>query len=402
MAREDILVGLEIGTSKVCAVVAEARRDSTMKILGVGVAQSCGVRKGEIVDFDTAGKCVREALADAEEKSDVEIHQVFLSVTGSHIKSFNKRGAIDISPDQEEIRYADLEEVRTVAGEVSLPQANTFVHTLLQHYYIDGQDGVLNPEGMMGSKLEADYHIVHGVRTRIQNNIRCVRELNIGVDDVVFAPVAAAEVIIDPSQRELGGLVIDLGGGTTGYSVFTEGAIKRSGCIAVGGDHVTNDISLGLRLPMARAERLKVEEGGVLFDGSEDVPYITLKDEAGFVGCEVEREHLNNIIYCRLRETFELVKRDLDEGRILSYLGAGVMLTGGGSLIRGIDQLASEVFGLPVRLTRPETVSGITSHFEDPTLSTAIGVTKYAQSVHAPKQEGWLKSTLRRFKSFGG
>ena len=256
MAKEDIIVGLEIGTSKVCAVVGESRRDGTIKILGVGQTPSRGVRKGEIVDFDTAGKCVREALADAEEKSDVQINSVYLAVSGGHIESFNNRGSVNIPEDRDEICDDDYEEVQSAAREVSIPPSNTFLHSILQHYYVDGQDGVLNPIGMMGRKLEADFHIIHGVGTRIKNTVRCVKELDLEVEDVVFAPLASAQVVLDLNQKSLGALVIDMGGGTTGYVVYVDGAVKQSGCLAIGGDHIANDLSLGLRVPMAKAVKI--------------------------------------------------------------------------------------------------------------------------------------------------
>src|SRR5688572_12784266 len=215
MGRDNIVVGLEIGTSKVCAVVGETRDDGTIRILGVGQAPSRGVRKGEIVDFETAGKCVREALADAEEKSDVMIGSVYLAVTGGHIESFNNRGSITIPEEREEICEDDFEEVQAASREVSIPAPNQFLHSILQHYYVDGQDGVLNPIGMMGRMLEADFHIIHGVGTRIKNSIRCVKELDIEVEDVVFAPIAGAQVVLDLNQKNQGALVIDMGGGTT-------------------------------------------------------------------------------------------------------------------------------------------------------------------------------------------
>jgi cell division protein FtsA len=401
MASEDIVVGLEIGTSKVCAVVGETRRDGTVKILGVGQAPSRGVRKGEIVDFDTAGKCVREALADAEEKSDVMIRSVFLAVTGGHTESFNNRGSVNIPEDREEICEDDFEDVQAAAREVSIPPANMFLHSILQHYYVDGQDGVLNPVGMMGRKLEADFHIVHGVGTRIKNSVRCVKELDIEVEDVVFAPLAAAQVVLDLNQKNLGALVIDIGGGTTGYVVYVDGAIKQSGCLAVGGDHVTNDISLGLRIPMARAERLKVEEGSVMLGQSVPGEVLVLKDETGFAGREIEREMLNTIIHCRIREAFELLKRQTDEANYLPFLGAGVLLTGGCSMLQGIDQLAEEVFGLPVHLTHAHTVSGVTSAFENPQFSTAIGLIKYAQAMQGDKPRGWFSRIRRKLPFFG-
>lgn len=396
MASEEIVVGLEIGTSKVCAVVGETRRDGTVKILGVGQSPSRGVRKGEIVDFDTAGKCVREALADAEEKSDVMIRSVYLAVSGGHIESFNNRGSVNVPEDREEICEEDFEEVQAAAREVSIPASNMFLHSILQHYFVDGQDGVLNPIGMLGRKLEADFHIVHGIGNRIKNSVRCVKELDLEVEDVVFAPLAAAQVVLDLNQKNLGALVIDVGGGTTGYVVYVDGAVKQSGILAVGGDHITNDISLGLRIPMARAERLKVEEGSVTLGAALPGETVVLKDETGFAGREIEREMLNTIIHCRMRETFELLKRKLDDGNYLDFLGAGCLLTGGCSLLKGIDKLAEEIFGMPVHLTHAHTVSGITSAFENPQFSTAIGLIKYAQALQRQKPGGFM-ATIRRF-----
>jgi cell division protein FtsA len=402
MAREDIIVGLEIGTSKVCAVVGETKQDGTIKILGVGQAPSRGVRKGEIVDFDTAGKCVREALADAEEKSDVMIRSVFLAVTGSHVASFNNRGSVNIPEDREEICEEDFEDVQAAAREVSIPQPNMFLHSILQHYYVDGQDGVLNPMGMIGSRLEADFHIIHGVGNRIKNSVRCVKELDIEVEDVVFSPLASAQVVLDLNQKNLGALMIDIGGGTTGYVVYADGAVKQSGVLAVGGDHITNDISLGLRIPMAKAERIKIEEGCVTLGAGTPGDMVVLKDETGFAGKELERETLNNILHSRVREIFELLKRRLDQSNHLEYLGSGLLLTGGCSMLKGINLLAEEVFGMPAHLTHAQTMSGITSAFENPQFSTAIGLIKYAQAMQGGgRPRGWFSRMRRKIPFFG-
>ena len=401
MGKEQIVVGLEIGTSKVCAVVGETKSDGTIRILGVGQAPSRGVRKGEIVDFETAGKCIREALVDAEEKSDVMIGSVYLGVTGSHIEGFNNRGAVNIPEDRDEICEEDFEDVQASAREVSIPAPNMFVHSILQHYYVDGQDGVLNPIGMLGRKLEADFHIIHGVANRIKNSVRCVKEVGPAVLDVVFNPLAAAQVVLDQNQRGLGALVVDMGGGTTDFIVYVDGAVKQCGSLAIGGDHITNDISLGLRIPMAKAERLKVEEGSVILGNTRPGESIVLKDETGFAGKEVEREMLNTIIHCRIRETFELLKRQLDEENYLHFLGAGMLLTGGCSLLKGISHLAEEVFGMPVHLTHAQTVSGLTSAFENPQFSTAIGLIKYAEAMQPERPRGLLSRLRRRLPFLG-
>ncbi len=400
MASNQIVVGLEIGTSKVCAIVGEIKSDGTIKILGVGEAPSRGVRKGEIVDFETAGKCVREALVDAEEKSDVMIGSVYLGVTGSHIGSFNNRGAVAIPEDREEIDEQDFEEVQASAREVSIPPQNTFLHTILQHYYVDGQDGILNPIGMFGRKLEADFHIIHGIGNRIKNSVRCVKELDIEVLDVVFTPLAAAQVVLDQNQKNLGALVVDMGGGTTEYLVYKDGAVKGSGCLGIGGDHITNDLSLGLRIPMARAEKLKLEEGSVITGQSTPGEMVLLRDETGFVGKEVERETLNTIIQLRVRETLELLKREIEPLNCLPYLGAGLLLTGGCSMLNGIDQLAEEIFGIPVRLTHIKTMAGLTSAFENPQLSAGIGLIKFAQAMQPDRPRGVFARLARKLKFF--
>ena len=391
MASNDLMVGLEIGTSKICVVVGETRLDGTTKILGVGQAPSRGVRKGEIVDFETAMKCVLEALSDAETKSDVMIKGVYVGVTGAHIQSFNNRGCVILPDDHDEIDEQDIDDVKINAREVSIPAQNAFLHSIIQHYHVDGQDGVLNPVGMLGHNLEADFHIIHGVRTRIQNTIRCVKELPLEVEDVVFNPLASAQVVLSQQQKNMGALVIDMGGGTTDYILYVDGAVKQSGNLGIGGDHITNDISMGLRIPMARAEKLKIDEGSVILGNCLPGETVVLKDDSGFAGKEVERETLNTIIHLRVRETLELLRRTLEEESFINFIGEGIFITGGCSLIRGIDNLAEEIFEIPARIAHAQTMSGLTSAFQNPQFSTAIGLIKYAQAVQAerPQRRGF-------------
>src|SRR5437667_546659 len=399
MASSDLMVGLEIGTSKICVVVGEGRPDGTIKILGVGQAPSRGVRKGEIVDFETAMKCVHEAMVDAETKSDIMIRSVYVGVAGSHIQSFNNRGCVTLLEDRDEIDEQDVEDVKINAREVSIPAQNAFLHSIIQHYQVDGQQGVLNPVGMLGQKLEADFHIIHGVRTRIQNTIRCVKELPLEVEDVVFSGLASAQVVLTQHEKDLGALVDDMGGGATDYVLYCEGAVRQGGCLAVGGDHITKDISMGLRIPMARAEKLKTEEGSCVLGNSLPGEMILLKDDSGFAGKEIERETLNTIIHLRLRETFELLKRRLDEEPFINYLGAGIFITGGCSLLNGIDHLAEEIFEMPAHVAHAQTTSGVTSAVENPQFSTAIGLIKYAQAVQTERPARAIGRILGRIFS---
>lgn len=387
MARSDIIVGVEVGTSKVCAVVGESGREGTLRILGVGLAPSRGVRKGEIVDLAIATECVHDAISDAETNSDAEIGSVSVAVTGSHVRSFNSRGSILIPADRFEIDDEDVQEVAVKAREVNIPPENFFLHSLIQHYYVDGQDGVLNPLGMVGRKLEADFHIVHGVKTRLQNTLRSIREAGVEIDEVVVNSLASAQAVLDQHQKDLGAVVIDIGGGVTDYIVYENGAVHHSGVLAVGGDHISNDISLGLRIPLTRAEKLKTEEGSAKMGDAPPGEMIVLKNDAGFSGKEVEREMLNTIIHARVRENFELIRRQIEQEVPLHLLGGGVMLTGGTSLMRGIKDVAESIFEMPVHLAREVGVSGPKSILNNPQYSTAIGLVKFTQALRAEEDE---------------
>jgi cell division protein FtsA len=289
MAKSTIYAGLEIGTHKICVVVGEAKRDGAIKILGVGQAPSRGVRKGEIVDFEKVQTCVNDALVRAEDRSDVMIRNVFLGVTGAHIESLNNRGRHRLADDQTEITEDDVEEAKEIARSVSIPQSNVFLHSVTRQYIVDGVEAVRQPIGREGRVLEADYHIIHGIRGRVQNAIRCVREIPLEVEDVVFNPVAAAQVVLTREAKMQGALMIDFGAGTCDYVLYEDGMITASGCVPLGGDHITNDVAMALQIPNGRAERLKVEEGSVLYDEVPDGEMLSIEDDTGLVLGEVER-----------------------------------------------------------------------------------------------------------------
>lgn len=404
MAKSNIYVGLEIGTSKVCVVVGEVRGDGAIKILGMGQHPSSGVRKGEIVDFGAAQTCLHDALVSAEDRSDIMVAGVCLAVTGSHIESMSNRGCIRVADENSEISDADLQEVKEIARDVVIPEKNAVVHTIVQHYYVDGQEKVLNPVGMLGQKLEADYHIIHGVKNRIQNAIRCVREIPMEVEDIVFSPLAASQVVLNREAKQQGAVLIDIGGGTADYILYLEGAVVASGCLGLGGDHITNDLSVVLKVPMAKAEKLKIEEGSVASDATEVEGVIDLEAGSHFAGGEVEKSLVNQIIAMRVREIFELVYKRLASTGYLSRVGKGIYLTGGSSLLNGIEELAAEVFGLPVQRGGVSSMTGPAAIFEKPQYSTPVGLVRYAQLLDEQRpRRGKIKAIGQKVAGiFGG
>jgi cell division protein FtsA len=320
-----------------------------------------------------------------------------LAISGSHIKSFNNRSAVAL-PEESTITAKEIESVEFKAKEAGIPKEDVIIHSVIQRYYVDGQEGVIDPHGMMGTKLEADFHIIHGVTNRIQNAIRCVREFDIDVEDIVVNSVASAQVVLDEQQKQAGAVLIDIGGGVTDYIVYKDGAVCHSGVIAIGGDHITNDLCIGLRIPIARAERLKIEEGSAITENISASDKITLKNDTGFSGRDIDRLMLNTIIQARLEELFGILRKRIQEVVPEHILGAGILLTGGCSLLRGIREAAESVFpGTPVYLAHAQAVSGPMSAFENPQLSTCIGAAKYAQAVHAEMPDS---SILERLKGF--
>lgn len=394
MARTLLHVGLEIGTSKVAAVIAETRSDGLLRIIGIGEAPSRGVRKGEIVDIGKITLCLNDAVAEAEEKADRTIGDVTVAVTGAHIESLNNRGGIQIPEDRDEIEVEDIQDVEQSALDVNIPAGNVFLHNMVQRYFVDGQEGVASPLGMMGRQLEAEFHIVHGTKTRIQNNLRCIRETNLTPATVVMSALASALAVTDSSERDSGILVVDVGGGVTDYILFRDGSVHHSGVIAVGGDHVTNDISIGLRVPTKIAEKLKVEHAEVSpaslsARGTVDV------EDATFAGGRVERRILNTVAEARVRELFMLLKRRLNFERHAQFVGSGVLVTGGSADLKGIASLASDVFGVPARVGFPKPLMGPSSVFESPRFSTALGLVLYAQSLQDAKEDTSIIEVLR-------
>jgi cell division protein FtsA len=385
-----IIAGLELGTSKICVVVGEQGADGALNIIGLGQSRSRGVRKGEIIDPAQVEEDLRAAMFEAEQMADVEIRSVYLGVSGGHIRGFNNRGVHPVVSDDREISQDDVEDVVKNAKAINLPAENTVIHAVRQHFYVDGQDGVTNPVGMLGARLEVDMHVIHGHANRLQNAIRLVRATSLEVDDVVFTGIAASLALLTNDQKELGALVIDLGGGTTEYVVYSNGVIRHSGVLAVGGDHVSNDLAYGLKVPLSRAEKLKVEYGAAAVADTVKGQTISLTNELGLELKRINHEHLQRIMAARLEEVFELIVQDLERVGLVDYLRAGVLLCGGGSRVPGIVKLAENVFQMNVTAGHACAISGLTAALDQPEFAATIGLVKF----------GSLKNRRREGKSF--
>ena len=372
-----VIVGLEIGTSKVCAVVGEVSTTGTLNIVGLGQARSRGVRKGEIADASAVGEDVRNAIVEAELMADVEIRSVYLGVTGGHVRGLTNRGVHPVVSADREITKDDVEDVIRNAKAINLPAENHVVHAIRQHFLVDGQDGVIDPVGMLGARVEVDMHVIHGIFNRLQNPVRVVKGLQLEVEAIVFNGLASSLALLTNEQKELGALVLDMGGGTTEYVVYGGGIIKHAGVLAVGGDHVSNDLAYGLKVPLGRAEDLKVKHGAAVAEEADKGQTLTGNDELGLPLKTVNLEHLRRIMSLRLEETLQLIEAELTRLGLLDYVRAGVFICGGGARIPGIQQMAERVFQLPAQLGRASSISGLKSALDQPEFAAAIGLVKY-------------------------
>ena len=349
-SNNTIIAGLEVGTSKVCAVVGEINGAGVLSIIGVGQARSRGVRKGEIVDASRAAEDIRNALVEAEQMADSEIRSVYLGVTGAHIRGFNNRGVHPVVSADREITADDVQDVIRNAKAINLPAENFVAHVIRQHFLVDGQDGITDPVGMLGARVEVDVHVIHGNFNRLQNPIRTVKGMQIEVEEIIFNGLASSLAVLTNEQKELGALVIDLGGGAAEYVAYLNGIVKHSGVLAVGGDHISNDLAFGLKTPLGRAEQLKVEHGAAGWDESIRGQMVTVSNEPGLPEKSINLEHLRRIMTARIEEIFQLIAQDVADARVLDYLRAGVVLCGGGARIPGIQRLVGEIFDLPVTI----------------------------------------------------
>lgn len=372
--RDNIVIGLDIGTTKICVMVGEVSSDG-VNIIGIGTHPSRGMRKGVVVNIEATVNSIRKAVEEAELMAGCEIRNVYAGIAGGHIKSFNSHGVIAVK--NREITEEDVKRVIDAAAAIAIPVDREIIHIIPQEFIIDDQDGIREPVGMSGVRLEAKVHIVTGAVTSAQNIIKCTNRAGIEVCDIVLQPLASSEAVLTPEERELGVMLIDIGGGTTDIAIFHEGCIKHTAVIAMGGNQVTGDIAVGLRTPASEAENIKIKYGCAwsgIIDKEEtlEVPGI-----GGRKPRIVSRQALCDIIQPRMEEILTFAHRELIKSGYEDLMASGVVITGGTARLPGVCELAEQIFDLPVREGIPIGVSGLSDIIRNPMYATAVGLVVY-------------------------
>lgn len=378
--NEKLIVGLDIGTSKICALVSSPdEKPNSLNILGIGIAESEGMNRGVVVNIDKTIKSIRKVVDQAEQQAGIGINDVVVGIAGDHIDSFQTKGTIGISNSNHEITKMDVERVIDESRKVKIPSERKILHVMPQDFIIDGQDGIIDPVGMSGVRMEVNVHVVTGSETSIQNIYRCVQRAGLNVKDIVLEPLASSYAVLDDEEKEVGVALIDIGGGTTDIAIFEENLIRFTSVIAIGGKHVTNDIRKVLGIIVSQAERIKKEYGHTHLDSVLNDEVIMIPGIGGRSPMEANKSYLTQIIQARMEEIFTFALTEIRRSGFSQKLGAGLVITGGCSLLRGVEELAQSVFGMPVKIGIPSgiTYSGLGPEVENPIYSTAVGLALY-------------------------
>ncbi len=398
-SREKIIAAVELGTTKTAVAVAQARPGEALRILGLGISHSLGVRKGEVVDKAQATEALREAVLAAEENSGETIDRVYLALGGAHLQGVSRRAKIDVNNETGLITDEDVRAVQKIAEDIPLTTDRLRVITLGRGFRIDGGEYVRNPIGLAGHKLEGDYMIVHGVTSRLTNIITRVTELNIEVANFTLSVIAAADAVLNDEARQLGALVIDFGGGLTNYALYLDGRLDDLGIIGVGGDHITQDIARAFDIPTRFAEEIKVRHGCVVVSRSRRDEVLEIKPSASFAGRKIYLESLAEVIRLRVEETFAIIRERIGIER-LAQISGGIFLTGGSSKINGIELLAEVTFGKGVNAVRSHDLNGAVEDLAQPALSVVFGTLMHGRRlIDAEDERVPLTKRIKRFFS---
>ena len=401
--EKNLIVALDIGTSKVVAIVGEVNAENEIDIIGIGSHPSRGMKKGVVVNIESTVQSIQRAVEEAELMAGCQIHSVCAGIAGSHIKSLNSHGIVAIR--DKEVTHGDVERVIDAARAVAIPADQRILHVLPQEFVIDNQEGIREPVGMSGVRLEAKVHLVTGAVSAAQNIIKCVRRCGLEVDDVILEQLASSHAVLSEDEKELGVCLVDIGGGTTDIAVFSEGAIRHTAVIPIAGDQVTNDIAVAMRTPTQHAEDIKIKYACALTqlanaDESIEVPSVGDRPPR-----RLARQTLAEVVEPRYEELFTLVQAELRRSGFEDICAAGIVLTGGTSKMEGVVELAEEIFHMPVRLGMPEGVAGLVDVVRNPIYATGVGLLLFGQHNRDSgfvqnSGEGGFKSVLQRMKSW--
>lgn len=406
--QKKMLVGLDIGTSKIVCIVGEMNADGAIEIVGLGSHPSRGLKKGVVVNIESTVQSIRRAVEEAELMAGCTIHSVYAGIAGSHIQSLNSHGIVAVR--DREVTAADIERVIDAAQAVAIPQDQRILHVLPQEYVVDNQEGIKEPVGMSGVRLEAKVHLVTGAVNAAQNIERCVQRCGLQTDAIILEQLASSYSVLTDDERELGVCLVDIGGGTTDIAIFTEGAIRHTAVIPIAGDQVTNDIAMALRTPTQHAEKIKIKYACALTQLAKADETIKVPSVGERPPRDLSRQSLAEVVEPRYDELFTLIQAELRRSGFEDMVAAGIVLTGGTAKMEGVVELAEEIFHMPVRLARPQGVSGLTDVINNPIYSTAVGLLLFAaqqqtnsrknmppeehQESYFSRLKDWIKDTF--------
>jgi cell division protein FtsA len=380
-----MFVGLDIGTTKISCIIADLTGSGELRVVGIGNAASEGLRRGVVVDLEKTVQSIHRAVDEAERMAGIPVRGVHAGIAGDHIRSINSRGVIAVSRKDNEIGDADVERVVEAAKAIAIPVDREIIHVIPQEFIVDDQNGIKDPVGMSGVRLEAEVHIITGAVTSAKNICRSIQRAGLKVFDLVLEPLASSHAVLGADERDLGVALLDLGGGTTDVAVFFEGSIRHTAILPFGGANVTNDIAIGLRTPIDKAEHIKIQHGCALTALVSPHETVLVSGVGGRADREISRHVLTSMIEPRMEEIFSLANKEVKKNHFAELLGGGVVLTGGTSLMPGVVELAEQVFEMPVRLGAPEGLGGLGANVADPRFSTGVGLVLHA--AHGDERE---------------
>ncbi|HRR21095.1 MAG: cell division protein FtsA [Desulfomonilia bacterium] len=404
-ARDRIIVGLDIGTTKICCIITELKENGDIEVIGFGISESKGLRRGLVVNMEQTVEAIGCAVEDAERMAGIRVDEVFTGIAGGHIQGITTSAVISVKG--EEIAPADKKRVVDQAREFAKPVGVEIIHVLTQEFCVDDISGISDPVGMAGSKLQAHVHIVTGSVSAVSNITKCAQKAGLGLQDIVLQQIASAAAILTPDEMQLGVILMDIGGGTTDIAVFNEGAIRHTAVLALGGDHITNDIAVGIRTPITEAERLKIKYGHAIAARVSTDEQIEVPSIGGDTVNTVPRRILAEIIESRVEELFKLAYTEIRNTGLAETMSAGLVLTGGASSLEGVAQLAESIMHMPVRVGYPRGVKGLVELVNSPAYATAVGLciygagrpsNGYKAKKGSPMYERLLDRLIRWFK----